>query len=86
MKLTKVEKQLPSAQVNVTLSGKLKSELDRYVVYYQHVHGEAIGIRKLIVEMLRNFVDSDREFQAWARRSSGSITDTNGSTTHSSAK
>ena len=30
MKLTKVEKQLPSAQVNVTLSGKLKSELDRY--------------------------------------------------------
>ncbi len=90
MKLTKVEKQLPSAQVNVTLSGRLKSELDRYASYYQHVHGEAIGIRKLIVEMLRNFVDSDREFQAWARRisgsNSGSITHTNGSTTHSSAK
>lgn len=86
MKLTKVETQLPSAQVNVTLSGKLKSELDRYAAYYKHVHGETIGIRKLIVEILRNFVDSDREFQAWGRRSSGSITDTNGSITHSSAK
>ena len=60
MKLTKVEKQLPSAQVNVTLSGKLKSEIDRYAAYYQHVHGEAIGIRKLIVEMLRNFVERPR--------------------------
>jgi|GEM_PF-5976261 len=35
MKLGKVEKQLPSAQVNVTLPGRLKLELDGYAAYYQ---------------------------------------------------
>ena len=37
MKLNKVEKQLPSAQVNVTLPGKLKTELDSYAAYYQQI-------------------------------------------------
>ena len=36
MRLNKVDKQLPSAQVNVTLPGKLKAELDGYAAYYQH--------------------------------------------------
>ena len=70
MRLNKVEKQLPSAQVNVTLPGKLKTELDGYAAYYQQIHGETIGIRKLIVEIVRNFVESDREFQAWLKRQS----------------
>ena len=55
MKLNRVEKQVPSAQVNVTLPGKLKAELDSYAAYYQQVHGEPIGIRKLIVEIARSF-------------------------------
>jgi hypothetical protein len=82
MKLNKVEKQLPSAQVNVTLPGKLKAELDSYAAYYQQVHGEPIGIRKLIVELARNFVETDREFQTWDKRNSGRIANTNGSTAH----
>ena len=86
MKLGKLEKQLPSAQVNVTLPGKLKTELDSYAAYYQHIHGEAIGVRRLIVEIARNFVDSDREFQAWLKRRSNGIGDANGAATHPSVR
>ncbi len=82
MKLSKVEKQLPSAQVNVTLAGNLKAELDGYAAYYQHVHGETIGVRKLIVEILRNFVESDREFHAWLKCHSNGAADANGSLAH----
>jgi hypothetical protein len=79
MRLNKVEKQLPSEQVNVTLPGKLKAELDGYAAYYQHVHGEAIGIRRIMVEIVRNFLESDREFQSWLKRHSSSLADMNGS-------
>jgi hypothetical protein len=86
MRLSKVEKQLPSAQVNVTLPGKLKLELDGYAAYYNHIHGEAIGIRRIIVEIVRNFVESDREFQAWLKRHSNGVADTNGGPTHPSVR
>jgi hypothetical protein len=82
MKLSKVEKQLPSSQVNITLPGKLKAELDGYAAYYHDIHGDAIGIRKIIVEIVRNFVESDREFQAWLKRHSNGVTDMNGGPTH----
>jgi hypothetical protein len=78
MRLNKVEQQLKSAQVNVTLPGKLKTELDGYAAYYQHIHGEVIGIRRIIVEIVRSFVESDREFQSSLKRHSKDITDTNG--------
>ena len=86
MKLAKLEKQLPSAQVNVTLSGRLKVELDGYAAYYQQIHGEAIGVRRLIVEIVRNFVESDREFQAWLKRHSTVIGDANGTAAHPSVR
>lgn len=86
MKLAKVEKQLPSAQVNVTLPGKLKLELDGYAAYYQQIHGEAIGIRKLIVEIVRNFVESDREFQAWLKRHAGGGAHANCGPAHPAAR
>jgi hypothetical protein len=86
MKLNRVEKQVPSAPVNVTLPGKLKAELDGYAAYYQQVHGEPIGTRKLIVEMARSFVETDREFQTWARRNSSGHTNTNGSTARPSVR
>lgn len=86
MKLSKVEKQPASAQVNVTLPGRLKVELDGYAAYYQHTHGEAIGVRRLIVEIARNFVESDREFQAWLKRHSNGVGDANGSRTPASMR
>jgi hypothetical protein len=86
MRLSKVEKQLPSAQVNVTLPGKLKLELDGYAAYYNHIHGEAIGIRRIIVEIVRNFVESDREFQAWLKHHSNGVGDANGGPTPASMR
>ena len=82
MKLGKLEKQLPSAQVNVTMPGKLKGELDSYAAYYQQMHGEPIGIGKLLVEMARSFIEADREFQAWLKRHSNGIGDANGCPAH----
>jgi hypothetical protein len=82
MRLNKVEQQLRSEQVNVTLPGKLKAELDGYVAYYQHIHGEAIGIRRIIVEIVRNFVESDREFQLWLKRHSRGVANMDSSPTH----
>jgi hypothetical protein len=82
MKLAKLEKQLPSAQVNVTLPGRLKTELDGYAAYYQQIHGEAIGVRRLIVEIIRNFVDSDREFQSWLKRNFRPVAGVNGGPAH----
>jgi hypothetical protein len=82
MKLAKLEKQLPSAQVNITLPGRLKTELDGYAAYYQQIHGEAIGVRRLIVEIVRNFVDSDREFQSWLKRNSRPVAGANGGPAH----
>ena len=86
MRLNKLEKQLPSEQVNITLPGKLKTELDGYAAYYQQIHGDAIGIRRIIVEIVRNFVESDREFQAWLKRQSNSHSITNGSPTHQTSR
>jgi hypothetical protein len=86
MRLSKVEKQLPSVQVNVTLPGKLKLELDGYAAYYNHIHGEAIGIRRIIVEIVRNFVESDREFQVWLKRHSNGVGDANGGPTPASMR
>jgi hypothetical protein len=82
VKLAKLEKQLPSAQVNITLPGRLKTELDGYAAYYQQIHGEAIGVRRLIVEIVRNFVDSDREFQSWLKRNFRPVAGANGGPAH----
>ena len=83
MRLNKVEQQMKSAQVNVTLPGKLKAELDGYATYYQHIHGDAIGICRIIVEIVRNFVESDREFQSWLKRHHNNVADMNGGPAHS---
>jgi hypothetical protein len=82
VRLNKVEKQLPSVQLNVTLPGKLKVELDAYTAYYQHIHAETIGVRRLIVEIVRDFVESDREFQSWRKRHSSVVADMNGTPAH----
>jgi hypothetical protein len=71
MKLARITKPLPSVQVRVTLAGDLNAALENYTRYYEHVHGESVEPRALIPEMLRAFVDADREFHAWSR--SGSV-------------
>jgi hypothetical protein len=67
MKLTRIAKPLRSVQVRVTLTGELNAALERYARYYEHVHGDAVDWKALIPEMLRAFLDADREFQSWSR-------------------
>lgn len=73
MKLTRITKPLRSVQVRVTLAGELDAALENYARYYEHVHGDPVEPRALIAEMLRAFIEADRDFQAWSRsRANGS--------------
>ncbi len=67
MKLARITKPLRSVQVRVMLAGDLNATIERYVEYYAHVHGDSVDTRALIPEILRAFLDADREFQSWSR-------------------
>ena len=67
MKLARIAKPLPSVQLRVTLAGDLSAALERYARYYEHVHGEVVEPKALLPEILRAFLDADREFQMWQR-------------------
>ncbi len=71
MKLARITKPLRSLQVRVILAGDLNANLERYARYYEHVHGEPVDTRVLIPEILRAFLDADREFQSWSRSADG---------------
>ena len=86
MKLARITKPLRSVQVRVMLTGDLNATLERYAQFYEHVHGESVDARSLIAEILRAFLDADREFQSWSRsvenqpRRLSAPTSSNGST------
>jgi len=61
---------LPSVKLAGRLSGELNETLMAYRDYYRHLHGEAIEPWPLVVQILETFVEADRDFQAWRRRSS----------------
>jgi hypothetical protein len=72
MRLTRITRPLRSVQVRVTVGSDLNAALENYARYYEHVHGDSVEPRALISEMLRAFIEADREFQAWSRsRSNG---------------
>ena len=72
MKLSRIIKSLPSVQVRVTLSGELHAALENYASYYAHIHGDSVEGKALIPQMLRAFIEADREFQSWSHaRSDG---------------
>jgi hypothetical protein len=52
------------------VSAELNETLTVYQGYYRHLHGEAIEPWPLLAKMLETFVEADRDFQAWRRRSS----------------
>ncbi len=74
MKLTRITKPLRSVQVRVMLTGDLNAGLERYAQYYEHIHGEPVDSKALIPEILRAFLDADREFQSWSRSGAGDQT------------
>ena len=48
--------------------GELHAALTAYTSYYRETTGQPIEIWPLIVQMLQRFVETDREFQTWRRR------------------
>jgi hypothetical protein len=71
MKLARISRPLRSVQVRVMLAGDLNASLERYARYYEQVHGDSVDTRALVPEILRAFLDADREFQSWSRSTDG---------------
>lgn len=71
MKLGPIVKPLPPVPVRVKLPGDLHVTLGRYAEYYRQAHGTPIEVPDLMVEMIRTFLATDREFRAWQRNGQG---------------
>jgi hypothetical protein len=61
------------------IPGELHTALTAYTSYYRETSGQPIEVWPLIVQMLQRFVETDREFQMWRRRTqngpgAGSVT------------
>ena len=48
--------------------GELHAALTAYTSYYCETSGQPIEVWPLIVQMLQRFLETDREFQTWRRR------------------
>jgi hypothetical protein len=71
MKLRLKDKDLPPVQLRLTLPGSLKASLDEYVGYlHDKLHRET-DAKEVAIEMLKHFVESDRDFRGWRSRRKG---------------
>jgi hypothetical protein len=71
MKLRPIVKVLPPVPVRLKLPGDLHATLSRYAEFYRHEHGAGIEVPELVVEMVRAFLATDRDFRAWRRNGQG---------------
>ena len=67
MKL-KPTKTYPAAVLKGRVPGELHTALTAYAAYYRETTSQVIEVWALVLQMLRQFVDTDRNFQAWRRR------------------
>lgn len=67
MKLKLKEKELPPIQLRLALSTAVKEMLDRYVAYVGRASGRQVEAREIAVEMLEQFMSSDRDFRQWQK-------------------
>lgn len=68
MKLRLRDKQLPPVQLRLALPAPVKEMLDKYVGFVRGASGREVDVRDVAVEMLAQFMDSDREFKRWQKR------------------
>jgi hypothetical protein len=68
MKLKLREKELPPVQLRLVVPAGLKEMLDRYVAFVQEGSGREVEARQIAVEILGQFMESDRQFKRWQRR------------------
>jgi hypothetical protein len=68
MKLKPVRQTYAPAELRGRIPGELHAALTAYTAYYRETLGQAIELWPLVVQMVQQFLDTDREFQAWRRR------------------
>ena len=68
MKLKLREKELPPVQLRLVVPAGLKEMLDEYVSFVHEGSGREVEAREIAVEMLAQFMESDRQFKRWQRR------------------
>ena len=56
------------ASLKGRVPGELHAALTAYASYYHETTGQPIEVWALVVQMLQRFVETDREFQTWRRR------------------
>ncbi len=71
MKLRLKDKELPPAQLRLTLPGNLKASLDEYLLYLRDTSHREAELKDVTLEMLRQFVETDRDFKTWRRERAG---------------
>ena len=71
MKLKLKDKELPPAQLRLTLPGNLKALLDEYLVYLRDTSHREAELKEVALEMVRQFVETDRDFRAWRKGRAG---------------
>jgi hypothetical protein len=68
MKLKLREKELPPVQLRLVVPAGLKEMLDQYVAFVHEGSGREVEPREIAVEMIAQFMESDRQFKRWQRR------------------
>ena len=69
MKLRLKEKEMPPVQLRLLLPGALNEMLNRYVEYVRQASGREVEPKEIVVEILHQFVESDRDFRKSQKRS-----------------
>ena len=67
MKLKLKEKELPPVQLRLLVPARLKERLDKYAAFLHESSGREVETREIAVEMLAQFVESDRDFRQWRK-------------------
>ena len=63
MKLKLKQKELPPVQLRLVVPAALKEKLDQYLGFVHERSGREVESREIAVEMLAQFIESDREFR-----------------------
>jgi hypothetical protein len=67
MKLRPVQ-TYPPALLKGRVSGDLQIALTAYAAYYRETTGQTIELWPLVMQIVEQFLDADRDFQTWRRR------------------
>jgi hypothetical protein len=67
MKLKLREKELPPVQLRLVVPAELKELLDQYVAFVREGSVREVEGREIAVEMIAQFMESDRQLKRWQR-------------------